>query len=200
MASIYLFFSLLTSLLFSCSMAMNSGQNRTSYIRTSCSHTLYPGLCYASLSPYARRVGSNPVLLSRFAMNVTLARLKPLSVPMASLRHRAALAPSYSGNDSTPILKDCREFISRATDLVRKSEKELTGLEEKVGPEVMWRISNAQTWLSAAFTYEETCTDEFEEESGGTGEDVEQLCKKLKRVKQLTSNALALVNCLVNSQ
>lgn len=197
MASISLFFSLLTSLLFSCSMAMNSGQNRTSYIRTSCSHTLYPGLCYASLSPYARRVGSNPVLLSRFAMNVTLARLKPLSVRMASLRHRAALSPSYSGNGGTPTLKDCREFISHATDLVRNSEKEVTGLEEKVGPEVMWRISNAQTWLSAALTYEETCTDEG---SGETGEDVEQLCKNLERVKQLTSNALALVNCLVNSQ
>jgi pectinesterase inhibitor-like protein len=116
-------------------------------------------------------------------MNVTLARLRPLSVRIASLR-----------NGGTGTLKDCSGLIIDATDLVRNSEKEVTGLEGKVGPEVIWRISNAQTWLSAALTDEGTCTDEFDE----AGEDVEVLCKKLKRAKQLTSNALALVNCLVN--
>lgn len=99
-----------------------------------------------------------------------------------------------------PALKDCTGLINDATDLVKKSEKEVTGLEGKVGPEVMWRIANAQTWLSAAITDEDTCTDEFDNDgNGGTGEDVESVCKKLKRANNLTSNALALVNCLVNS-
>jgi pectinesterase inhibitor-like protein len=200
MASIALFFSLLTSLLFSCSMAMASAdQNWTSYIHDSCSRTLYPGLCYASLSPYADQVGSDPVLLARFAMNVTLARLKPLSIRIASLRRQWAIAPTYSGNGATKSLKDCSGLVSDATDLVKKSEKEVTGLEGKVGPEVTWRISNAQTWLSAAITDEDTCTDEFDNRSGEAGEDAELVCNKLKRAKKLTSNALALVNCLVNS-
>lgn len=201
MASSSFLLSLLTSLLFSCSMAMASpDQNRTSsYIHRSCSRTLYPALCFASLSPYEDQVGTDPVLLARFAMNVTLARLKPLSIRLASLRRRSALAPSYSGEGSTATIKDCSGLISDATDLVKKSEKEMTGLEGKVGPEVMWRISNAQTWLSAAITDESTCTDEFDAGSGGTGEDVEQVCTNVKRAKKLTSNALALVNCLVNS-
>jgi pectinesterase inhibitor-like protein len=193
---------LLTSLplLLSYSMAMASAeQNWTSYIHESCSRTLYPGLCYTSLSPYADRVGSDPVLLARFAMNVTLARLKPISRSIASLRTGAAPAPSYSGNGAMAILKECSGLVSASVDLVKKSEREVTGLKGKVGPEVMWRISNAQTWLSAAITDEVTCTDEFDNGKGGAGEDFELVCKKLKRAKKLTSNALALVNCLVNS-
>ncbi|KAJ3702956.1 hypothetical protein LUZ61_006661 [Rhynchospora tenuis] len=196
MASTALFFSILTSLLFTSSMAITSSdQNPTSYIRSSCSRTLYPGLCCASLCPFAARVGSDPVLLARFAMNVTISRLKPLSVKISSLRRRASLGPS-SGGVVTSAMKDCGGLINDATDLVKKSEKELTGLEGMVGSEVTWRIANAQTWLSAAITDEGTCTDEF---GNGAGEEVEQVGKKVKRAEQLTSNALALVNCLVNS-
>lgn len=202
MASISLLFSLLlTSLLISRSMAMTSpDQNSTSYIRKSCSRTLYPGLCSHTLSPYAAQVGSDPVLLARFAMNVTLARLKPLYVRIAYLRRHAAADPSSSGEKAAGALKDCSGLISDAMDLVKKSEKEVTGLEGMVGPEVMWHISNAQTWMSAAMSDESTCTDGFGDGSGGTGEDVVlEMRKKVRRAKQLTSNALALVNCLVNS-
>ncbi|KAJ4750841.1 Plant invertase/pectin methylesterase inhibitor superfamily protein [Rhynchospora pubera] len=196
MASIALFFSLLTSLLFTSSMAIASyNQNPTSFIRSSCGRTLYPGLCYASLRPFAARVGTDSVLLSRFAMNVSASRLKPLSDKIFSLHHRASLAPSSSGGIVTSAIKDCDGLISDASDLVKKSEKELAGLEEMVGREVTWRISNAQTWLSAAITDEGTCSDEF---GNGGGEEFERVRKKVKRAEQLTSNALALVNCLVN--
>ncbi|KAJ1686862.1 hypothetical protein LUZ63_018252 [Rhynchospora breviuscula] len=197
MASIALFFSLLTSFLFTSTMAIaSSNQNPTSFIRSSCSRTLYPGLCCASLWPFAGQVGTDSVLLSRFAMNVTVSRLKPLSAKISSLRRRASLAPLSSGGVVTSAMKDCGGLISDAADLVKKSEKELTGLEGMVGPEVTWRIANAQTWLSAAITDEGTCTDEF---GNGDGEEFERVRKKVKRAEQLTSNALALVNCLVNS-
>ncbi|KAF3332435.1 hypothetical protein FCM35_KLT02012 [Carex littledalei] len=197
MASVPFSFSLLlVSFLISWSMATASAdQNSSSFIRTSCSRTLYPDLCYSSLSPYKRQVGDNPVMLARFAMNVTIGSLKPLSTYIDSVLQRSAADPSSGA------LKDCKELIGDAIDLVRKSEKEITGLEVMVGSQVKWRIGNAQTWLSAGMTNEGTCVNGFEETgSGGSGEDVEmEVRQKITRAKQLTSNALALVNSLLNS-
>lgn len=188
---------LLTGLL----IAMTSaGDRSTSYIRTSCSRTLYPELCYSSLSPYAGQVGTDPVLLARFAMNVTLGRLKPLYVDINYLRSHAAADPSCSCKKTAEALDDCSELISDTIGLVRKSEKELTGLEGMVGPQVTWRIGNAQTWLSATITDESTCTDGFGDGCRGTGDDIEQeIRKKVTTAEQLTSIALALVSGLVKS-
>ncbi|KAJ4750842.1 Plant invertase/pectin methylesterase inhibitor superfamily protein [Rhynchospora pubera] len=193
MASISLFLSLL---LVYWSMAMAStDQASTSFIRTSCSRTLYADLCYSSLSPYASQVGHDPVLLARFAMNVTVGSLKPLSSYIASALRRT---PSSSSDQELAALKDCSELISDATDQVKKSEREVTGLEGLVGTQVTWRIGNAQTWLSAAITDENTCMDGFGDGSGGAGEDVEmEVRQKVKRAEQHSSISLALVNGLV---
>lgn len=134
-------------------------------------------------------------MLARFAMNVTIGSLKPLSMYINSVLQRTAADPSSGA------LKDCKELIGDAIDLVRNSEKEITGLEVMVGSQVNWRIGNAQTWLSAAMTNEGTCVNGFEEVgSGGSGEDVEmEVRQKITKAKQDTSNALALVNSLLNS-
>lgn len=59
-----------------------------------------------------------------------------------------------------------------------------------------FQMSNVQTWMSAALTDQETCTDGFE----GVPDcplksDVNE---KSTCVKQVTSNALALVNSFAN--
>jgi pectinesterase inhibitor-like protein len=179
-------------------LMVSPDQDSTSFIRTSCSRTLYSDLCYSSLSPYKHQVGNDPVMLARFAMNVTTGSLKPLSMYIDSVLHRTTADASSSRE--VAALTDCSELIGHATDLVTKSEKEVTGLEGKIGSQVTRRIGNAQTWLSAAITDESTCADGFGDASGGTGDNVEQeVQKKVARAKQLTSNALALVNALVNS-
>ncbi|CAN1238760.1 21 kDa protein [Linum grandiflorum] len=53
-------------------------------------------------------------------------------------------------------------------------------------------MSNVQTWMSAALTDEETCTDGLEEV--GEGEVKEAIGKRAEVAKKFTSNALALVN------
>ncbi|KAJ3674136.1 hypothetical protein LUZ60_006128 [Juncus effusus] len=196
---ISLFIPRYTAMAMEASPSSSTSTNSTAYIRTCCARTLYARLCYATLSPYSPRVQvNNPAQLARFAMNATLARLAPISARIAVLRSRAAAdSASYPDHRQANALKDCKGSISSATDLIRNSEKEMNGLEEMVGPEVTWRIGNAQTWLSAAMTEEETCTDGFEGGRSGGDAGVE-VCRKVKKVKQLTSNALALVNGLVN--
>lgn len=57
-------------------------------------------------------------------------------------------------------------------------------------------MSNVQTWMSAALTNQETCTDGFEDVPDcPVKSDVNDMTVS---VKQVTSNALALVNSFVN--
>lgn len=66
--------------------------------------------------------------------------------------------------------------------------------------EAMWSVSNVQTWMSAALTDEETCTDGLKEADGGVRRRRGVVVKVGSRVgvaKEFTSNALALVNKLV---
>ncbi|XP_020257166.1 uncharacterized protein LOC109833772 [Asparagus officinalis] len=75
------------------------------------------------------------------------------------------------------------------------SEAEIRRLGTEEGMEkAAWRVSNARTWMSAALTNEETCTDGFDGEERGTVE--EDVCGRVGTVKELSSIALALVNCL----
>ncbi|KAJ4829360.1 hypothetical protein Tsubulata_024241 [Turnera subulata] len=53
-------------------------------------------------------------------------------------------------------------------------------------------MSNVQTWMSAALTDEETCTDGFEDVEDGSVKA--EVCNRAAVVKKFTSNALALVN------
>lgn len=79
-------------------------------------------------------------------------------------------------------------------DRLSQSVKELGRAGHAVaGEDFMWKMSNVQTWVSAALTDETTCLDGF------SGRAMEGKVKKLIRLKvvhvaQVTSNALALVN------
>lgn len=59
-----------------------------------------------------------------------------------------------------------------------------------------FQMSNVQTWLSAALTDEETCTDGFKDVKDEPRKD--EVCARVDDVKKLTSNALALVNRCVD--
>uniref|UniRef100_J3LV66 Pectinesterase inhibitor domain-containing protein n=2 Tax=Oryza brachyantha TaxID=4533 RepID=J3LV66_ORYBR len=64
-------------------------------------------------------------------------------------------------------------------------------------PRYAWRLSNVQTWASAALTDASTCLDSLATYTApGAGADVDALRKRVVATSQATSNALALVNQL----
>lgn len=65
------------------------------------------------------------------------------------------------------------------------------------GERFRFQMSNVQTWMSAALTEEETCTDGFEDVPEGTVKT--DVCDRVSYVKKFTSNALALVNSYANN-
>ncbi|KAL6187040.1 hypothetical protein ACLB2K_043156 [Fragaria x ananassa] len=62
---------------------------------------------------------------------------------------------------------------------------------------VRFQLSNVQTWMSAALTDAETCTDGFEDVEDGPIKT--EVVNKAETVKKMMSNALAIVNGLSSS-
>ncbi|WVZ22151.1 hypothetical protein V8G54_000695 [Vigna mungo] len=154
----------------------------TEFIRSSCNSTLYPDVCFTSLSRYANAVQQNPGQLARVAIGVSLSKAHRIASYISNLTHEA----DY-GTSGTRTLGD-------AVDEIRGSLKQMRqiGAAGEGSESFLFQMSNVQTWMSAALTDEETCTDGFQ--------DVPEcpvkadVCNRVTNVKKFTSNALALVN------
>ncbi|CAN1258730.1 Pectinesterase inhibitor 10 [Linum perenne] len=163
------------------------------FIRTSCNSTLYPKRCYITLSPYAAEVGSDPKKLSLKALNVTLkvtksaSRLMKRMSRIKGLNHRAAAA-----------VADCMEEVEDAVEELGNSVAEMGGVPSQ-GPEFCRVISDVQSWVSAAETDDDTCTDGFDEAAEATANVKRIVERHVGRISRFTSNALALVNLYASS-
>lgn len=169
--------------------------NSTDFIRSSCGATLYPAICYSSLAGYAGSVRRSPEILALAAISVALRRVRRTSAAVSALLRRGA-DPHTAG-----ALRDCRSTLADSTDLMRRSLAELR--RARPGAEEFGlRMSDAETWMSAALTYEDTCTDGLEEMEGGAAAEPTvqtEVAAGVVDVKEMTSNALALVTSYANS-
>ncbi|CAF2161770.1 BnaA07g10080D [Brassica napus] len=168
------------------------------FIRTSCNTTLYPDLCVSSLSNFSSSVHDDPALLARAAISVTLSKALELGSYLSNV---TALLKSQEENGGHPtaaaVFHDCFENLKDAVDEMRGSMKQMRDLVSTGSLESFrFQMSNVQTWLSAALTDEETCTDGFKDVQDEPRKD--EVCARVDDVKKLTSNALALVNRCVD--
>ncbi|KAB1999590.1 hypothetical protein ES319_D12G172600v1 [Gossypium barbadense] len=138
----------------------------TDYIRTSCSATLYPDLCYTSLSGYSNPVQQDPARLARIAIGVSLSKARRMASYVSNLTRETAYGADPQAS---------------------------AALHDSPGSESFrFQMGNVQTWMSVALTDEETCTDGFEDVREGPLKT--EVYERAVEVKKLTSNALALVN------
>ncbi|KAL4199785.1 hypothetical protein AMTRI_Chr03g146580 [Amborella trichopoda] len=157
----------------------------TSFIRASCRTTRYPALCVSSLSAYAPAIRTSPRQLAHAALSVSLTRAKSTSSFVAKLGTTRGLRAREAG-----AIRDCVENMGDSVDEIKRSLGEMGRVG---GGTFQWRMSNVQTWVSAALTNENTCVDGFQGVDGSTKSAVKA---RIQNVAQVTSNALALVNCL----
>ncbi|CAN6289018.1 unnamed protein product [Urochloa humidicola] len=162
-----------------------AGAAEVEFVRGCCARTLYPRLCRAGLTPYAASIHSSHARLALASANLTLAALDALA---------ARIPPPGSG-----ALGDCAEAVAAAADEAARAAERLRGVERAVGLEVIWRVDDARTWLSAAMTYEDTCADGLGPRKSAPAPVRAELRARVRRAKQYTSIALALVNMLVSN-
>ncbi|KAF8407608.1 hypothetical protein HHK36_006741 [Tetracentron sinense] len=168
----------------------NQNRNTTDFIRSSCGATLYPELCYTSLSRYANAVQQSPAKLARIAVAVSLSKANGMVIYVSKLPRQ----PDYVAEPRvTAALNDCFTTFGDAVDQMQHSLKQMRNLNG--GESFSFQMSNVQTWMSAALTNEETCTDGFDDVPDGPIKS--DVCDRAGNVKKFTSIALALVNSFV---
>nr|XP_043625326.1 pectinesterase inhibitor 7-like [Erigeron canadensis] len=196
----YMFFSFFflmstTTLLALTTAAGNSfppTSNDTDFIRTSCQTTLYPRLCFTSLSGYSSAVQQNPARLARVAIGVTLSKANHMARYVSNISR----STDYDNPRVAAAIHDCHSVFEDAVDEIRGSLKQMRRLGGS-GESLRFQLSNVQTWMSAALTNEDTCTDGFEDMPDD--EVKADVCNRAVKVKEVTSNALALVNSFANT-
>jgi pectinesterase inhibitor-like protein len=167
----------------------NSSETYTNYLKKACNSTLYPQLCFESLSSYTSTIKTNDLKLSTKALTVTLKAASNTSKLVTSLSKGGNLSMTEAG-----IIKDCIDEMGDSIDMLKQSLKALGSLNG-TSDHVQFQISNIKTWMSAALTDETTCTDGIAERKI-SDEVMRKIRKTIVNIRMLTSNALALLNKL----
>uniref|UniRef100_A0A7N1A6A8 Pectinesterase inhibitor domain-containing protein n=1 Tax=Kalanchoe fedtschenkoi TaxID=63787 RepID=A0A7N1A6A8_KALFE len=168
-----------------CLGSPRSGATSAEFIKTSCAATSYPTLCYTSLSTHASAIQKSPKLLAHTALSVALSTAKTTSSSMVQLSKTPGLKAREIG-----AMQDCVEEMGESVEQMQRSLSEMSSLREA---EFRMMISDVQTWVSAALTDEDTCTEGFSEMM--MKGDVEKAVREnIFKIVHLTSNALALIN------
>ncbi|KAI4320068.1 hypothetical protein MLD38_033587 [Melastoma candidum] len=167
------------------SSAQQPSRTTTEFLRTSCSATAYPSLCYSSLSRHANLIQTSPKLLASTALGVTLDSVRSTSAMMATLSRREGMTPREQG-----AMRDCVEQLAEAVDGIKNSIDEMGHI---TGSNFALTMNDVQTWVSTALTDETTCSDGFSGQPMN-GDVKMQVRDGIVTVAHLTSNALALVN------
>ncbi|XP_060203418.1 21 kDa protein-like [Lycium barbarum] len=162
-----------------------AGNTHTEFIRTSCKSTTYPNLCFSSLSGHASAIGASPQIMAHESLTVSLVTALSTSAMMVKVAHGQGMTRREVG-----AMRDCVEELSDAVAELRKS---LGEMKELRGEDFDLKMNDIQTWVSAALTDEDTCTEGF----GGkvmNGKVKTVVREKILEVAHMTSNALALIN------
>ncbi|KAK3011743.1 hypothetical protein RJ639_013030 [Escallonia herrerae] len=162
--------------------------NNTDFIRTSCGTTLYPEVCYTSLSGYVNVVQQDPARLAGVAIGVSLAKARRMASYVSNLSRQTDYGSDHL---AASALHDCHTVFGDAVDGITGSLQQMRHLGGS--PEALrFQVSNVQTYMSAALTNEDTCTDGFDDVPDCPVKS--DVSDRVVKVKKVTSNALALVN------
>ncbi|XP_050236654.1 pectinesterase inhibitor 9 [Mercurialis annua] len=159
-----------------------------SYIESSCRATRYPALCLQYLSTLPNSTIQNPHQLAQAALTVSLYRARYTRSYMLKITKQLRLtkAKEYQA------VKDCLDQINDSVQQLGQSIRELRrlGSQEETAVDAVWRLSNVESWTSAALSDASFCLNEF---PGRRMSKLKATIKgKVLNVAQATSNALAL--------
>lgn len=155
----------------------------TKAISRACSKTRYESLCVNSLLDFPGSVGASEQDLVHISVNMTLQHISKAlysSSGISYLQMDPHVRSAY--DDCVELLEDSVEALSRSLTSVAPSDgasRQLSG----------GSVQDVMTWLSAALTNQDTCTDGFSDLSGSVKD---QMAERLRDLSELVSNCLAI--------
>ena len=157
------------------------------FIRTSCSKTTYPALCFNSLSSYASAIQTSPIQLAHTALSITLDSARSTSTTMKTMSKSGVMSPQVA-----EAMSDCMDNVR---DSVSELKQSMEAMGHLGGKDLGFQLNSIQTWASAALTDDNTCMDGFSGKAMN-GEVKTAVRNHMVNVAQLTSNALVFINSL----
>ncbi|PIA34696.1 hypothetical protein AQUCO_03700168v1 [Aquilegia coerulea] len=149
----------------------------TQAISKTCSKTRYPVLCVNSLVDFPGSLTANQRDLVHISVNMTLQRVGKALYGASGINNLEMDTRVRSAYE------DCLELLEDSVDQLSRSLSSV-GSNAKLGS-----TGDVLTWLSAALTNQDTCTEGFEDVSGNVKSQMEL---QLSDLSELVSNALAI--------
>ncbi|CAK9144685.1 unnamed protein product [Ilex paraguariensis] len=162
-------------------------------LKSSCSSTLYPELCFSSLAsvPGMSKKVSSPMDVIKLALNITITAVEHNFLTVKKLTKTKNLTKREK-----TALHDCLETIDETLDELHKVEDDLHMYPKKKS--LTQHADDLKTLLSAAMTNQETCLDGFSHDKADKRVR-EVLLKGESKVEKLCSNVLALIKNLTDT-
>ncbi|CAK9146563.1 unnamed protein product [Ilex paraguariensis] len=154
----------------------------TQAISRTCSRTRYPTLCVNSLLDFPGALSASDKDLVHISVNMTLLRFNKalyIASDISNMDMETRVRSAY--DDCLELLDDSVELLTRSLTSVSPSP-DLNLAQAGSTQDVI-------TWLSAALTNQDTCTEGFEEVNGFVKD---QMGNRLKDLSELVSNCLAI--------
>ncbi|WVZ17017.1 hypothetical protein V8G54_009999 [Vigna mungo] len=173
------------------SLTRHRNPKTMTYIESSCKGTLYPNLCIRCLSQYAKSPLNGPQHLAQHALSVSLSRA--LHTKGYLLKVAKELQAMKSNKKEYLTVQDCVNQISDSVEQISQAMKELRSFnkhDSSMNDNMLWHISNVETWVSTALTDASSCVYSFP--GNRMSMRVAAIKVKAKNVAEVTSNALFL--------
>lgn len=157
----------------------------TQAISKACGKTRYPTLCVNSLLDFPGSVTANEQDLVHISFNMTLqhfSRALYLSSAISYVQMDPHVRSAY--DDCLELLDDSVDALSRSLSAVAPSSDGAIGRAQPIGSS-----QDVITWLSAALTNHDTCSEGFAELKGDVKD---RMSAKLKDLSELVSNCLSI--------
>ncbi|XP_042504261.1 probable pectinesterase/pectinesterase inhibitor 61 [Macadamia integrifolia] len=157
----------------------------TQSISKTCSKTRYPDLCVNSLVDFPGALDAGERDLVHISVNMTLQRVGKALYDVSDIGNLQmdTLVRSAYG--------DCLELLQDSVDQLSRSLMSVVPPADGSGQTgTVGSTQDVMTWLSAALTNQDTCSDGFDVVSGGNVKD--QIQQRLKDLSELVSNCLAI--------
>ncbi|KAI3766333.1 hypothetical protein L2E82_16387 [Cichorium intybus] len=156
-------------------------------VKSSCSSTLYPELCYSTITSHpdmTKKVKSQKDVIE-LAVNITTTAVEHSYFQIKKLTTRKGLT-----HRQITALHDCMEMVSETLDELHEVIKDLEEYQTKRS--LRQHADDLKTLMSSAITNQETCLDGFSHDSADK-KVRKSLEKSEERVEKMCSNALAMI-------
>ncbi|KAL7607098.1 hypothetical protein Lser_V15G17800 [Lactuca serriola] len=156
-------------------------------VKSSCSATLYPELCYSTITSHpdmTKKVKTQKDVIE-LAVNITTTAVERSYFQIKKLTTRKGLT-----HRQITALHDCLEMVSETLDDLHDVIKDLE--EYQTNKSIKQHADDLKTLMSSAITNQETCLDGFSHDEADK-KLRKSLEKSERRVEKMCSNALAMI-------